>query len=96
MSGKVNFGLRGGFLDATQVGYFGTGLDAVRGDRANFRLKETYGGATLHIRPSKVTRLEGEVMLEDYKNEEGPGRAPSIETLYNPFSAPGSLPATSP
>jgi surface antigen Omp85-like protein len=88
MSGKVNFGVRGGFLDATQVGFFGIGPDTLRGDRANFRIKETYGGATLHARPG-VGRLEAEVMLEDYKNEEGLGRAPSIETVFDGITAPG-------
>ena len=41
------------------------------------------------VRPTRWTRLEGEVAYEDYENEEGQGKAPSIETAYDAASAPG-------
>jgi outer membrane protein assembly factor BamA len=87
-SGKWMTGLRGGFLDATQVGYYGLGFDTLRGDRANFRVKQVYGIGTIAARPTNWIRLEGETGYEDFKNEEGLGRAPSIETVYDSITAP--------
>jgi outer membrane protein assembly factor BamA len=88
-AGKVSFGVRGGYRDATQVGYFGLGSDSSRGDRANFRLQETYGIGSLKVRPVKWFALEGESGYEAFTNEGGAGRAPSIETRYNLATAPG-------
>jgi hypothetical protein len=87
-NGRWFLGLRGGYRDATQVGFYGLGPDTSRGDRANFRLQEAYGIGTVAVRPSWWTRLEGEVSYEDFKNEGGAGRAPSIETRYNGVTAP--------
>jgi hypothetical protein len=87
-SGRVFFGVRGGWLDATQVGFYGIGPDTSRGDRANFRLQERYGKGTLALKPTGWTRLEGEVGYESYTNEGGAGRAPSIETIFSGATAP--------
>jgi len=88
-SGRWMAGLRAGWRDAPQIGYYGTGPGTSADDRANFRIKQGYGVGTVAFRPSRWTRLEAEVAYEDYRNEEGTGRAPSIETRYNPISAPG-------
>jgi hypothetical protein len=80
---------RAGWFDAPQIGYFGLGMDNSTDDRANFRLSQGYAGATLSFRPTDWTRLEGDVAYEDMKTDEGRGRAPSIETLYNSITAPG-------
>jgi hypothetical protein len=88
-NGRWTAGIRGGYRDAPQIGFYGTGPDTSRGDRANFRIKQGYGVGSLGVRPTRWTRLEGEVAYEDYKNEEGLGRAPSIETLYSSATAPG-------
>lgn len=87
-SGRVFFGVRGGWRDATQVGFYGVGPDSDRGDRGNFRLQERYGIGTLTLKPTGWTRLEGEVGYESYTNEGGAGRAPSIETIYDGVTAP--------
>jgi outer membrane protein assembly factor BamA len=88
-SGRVNTGLRAGWRDATQVGYYGLGMDSVSDDRANTRIKQTYVTGDVKIRPSWWTRLEADVSYEDFRTEEGQGRAPSIETVYDPTTAPG-------
>jgi len=82
-------GLRVGWRDATQVGYYGTGMDAVKDDRANFRVKQTYLAGDVGFRPTKWTRLDAQVTYEDIKNEEGAGSAPSIETKYDATTATG-------
>ena len=87
--GRVDLGARVGWRDATQVGYYGLGIESVESARANYRFKQTYveGGAT--FRPHAWTVLEGRVAYEDYQLESGKGSAPSIETVYTPETAPG-------
>jgi hypothetical protein len=87
--GRWTFGLRAGWLDAPQVGFYGLGMSTEPDDRANFRLQQGYAAANATFEPTRWTRLEGEVAYEDYKTKEGSGSAPSIETKYEPSSAPG-------
>ncbi len=87
--GRWIAGLRGGYRDAPQIGFYGIGADSSRGDRANFRIKQGYAIGTLGVRPTWWTRLEGEAAYEDFKNEGGSGRAPSIETVFDDVTAPG-------
>jgi hypothetical protein len=87
--GRLDLGARVGWRDATQVGYYGLGIESDESARANYRFKETYveGGAT--FRPRRWTVLEGRLAYEDYQLEPGKGSAPSIETVYTPATAPG-------
>jgi surface antigen Omp85-like protein len=86
--GKWTLGVRAGWLDAPQVGYFGTGGDLDQ-PRTNFRLSQSYATLTATVRPTTWTRLEGEVAYEAYETDEGHGAHPSIETIYTPATAPG-------
>src|SRR5688572_28314128 len=89
MQGPWTLALRAGWFDAPQIGYYGIGMDSVSDDRANYRLKQGYGGLNLSFRPGGWTLLEGDVAYEDIKSEEGRGSAPSIETVYDEATAPG-------
>jgi hypothetical protein len=89
MRGPVTFGLRAGWLDAPQIGYYGLGMDTTPDDRANYRLKQGYGGVNVGLRPTGWLRFEADVVYEDVKSEEGRGSAPSIETVYDESTAPG-------
>ena len=80
--------MRAGWLDAPQVGYFGTGGDLDQ-PRTNFRLSQGYATLTATVRPTTWTRLEGEVAYDAYETDEGHGAPPSIETIYTPDTAPG-------
>ena len=62
-TGKWTLGVRAGWFDAPQVGYFGTGGDLDQ-PRANFRLSQGYGTLTAAVRPTTWTRLEGDVAYE--------------------------------
>jgi hypothetical protein len=88
-SGRIAYGVRAGWLDATQIGFYGLGMSSESADRANYRLKQTHLGGNIEIRPTRWTRLEGDIAVEDITSEEGLGRSPSIETRFTPFSAPG-------
>lgn len=89
-NGPWTLGIRAGWLDAPQIGYFGQGMvdDA---PRANFRLSQGYAAATAGLRPSRWTRFQAEVAYDDFKTEGGRGTAPSIERLYSEATAPGFL-----
>ena len=86
-SDRSFFEVRGGYLDAPQVAYFGTGTDS--GPRTNFRLKFAYGAGRMEIRPTSWTRMYGEASYDQYETFEGKGKHPSIETEYDPFATPG-------
>jgi hypothetical protein len=87
-AGRWSLGARAGWLDATQVGFYGLGMvpDAPRG---NFHLSQAYGALSAEIRPARWTRLGAEVGYDDYDTKGGSGRAPSIETIYTGATAPG-------
>ena len=44
--GRLTYGLQAGWSDATQVAFYGLGMDSSPDDRTNFRFKETYAGET--------------------------------------------------
>jgi Omp85 superfamily domain len=88
-SDRLTFGARLGWRDATQVAYYGLGMETSVDDRANFRFKEGYGEGTLQFRPIRWVVLDGRAAVEDWSLEEGQGSAPSIETIYTPETAPG-------
>jgi hypothetical protein len=88
-AGRVTTGIRAGWRDATQIGYYGLGMDTVAEDRANFRVKHSYLIGSLAFKPSWWTRLEAEVAYDDLRTEEGLGGSPSIETKYDAVTAPG-------
>ncbi len=87
-AGRYTFGVKGGWLDAPQVGYYGLGMQE-EPRRAHVHLEQGYAAFTTSLRPNRWTRLQGEVGYDDYKTSRGRGRAPSIETIYDPTTAPG-------
>ena len=89
--GRLTMGLRAGWMDATQIGYYGLGMGSGSDDRANFRLKRTHAGGNLGLRPVRWIRLDADASIEEFKTEEGLGKSPSIETRFNSITAPGLL-----
>ena len=80
----------GGWREATQVGFFGFGMDSKEADRANYGFKQPYANATLEVRPTrKVLFLRGGVEFSQWKQGAGSGTFPSIETKYTPETLPG-------
>ena len=87
--GRVGYRLNAGWRDATQVGYYGLGMDTVYEDRANFRFNETFGEVEATFHPVPWTVFTGAVTYDAYDTKGGDGDAPSIETEYTPATAPG-------
>jgi len=87
--GRLALGARVGWRDATQVGYWGLGMDTSNDDRANFRFQQTFAGGDAKLRPGASTVFDAGLAFEDFRTLEGEGNALSIEEVYTPETAPG-------
>lgn len=82
--------LLGGWREATQVGFYGIGMDTSKDDRTNYDFQQPYGAATLTIWPTrKILMLQGGVEYSRWSLGGGEGSFPSIETLYSSATLPG-------
>jgi hypothetical protein len=80
----------GGFREATQVAFYGTGIESVKDDRTNYLFKETHGSALLTLWPGrKLVMLRGGLGFSRWSLDSGEGSFPSIETVYSPQTLPG-------
>jgi len=80
----------GGWRDATQVGFYGIGMNTSAGDRGNYGFEQPFGSALLTIRPTRrwfMVRGGFEASRWDLKS--GQGIAPSLDKFYTPESLPG-------
>lgn len=87
--GRVDLRVQAGWLDATQVGYYGRGMVSAPDDGANFRMKQAYGGGDLRLRPAWPIVLDAGVALEQFDIADGSGRRPPISERFTPATAPG-------
>jgi hypothetical protein len=87
-SDRLDLHGRIGWRDATQVAYYGLGIDSPE-VRSNFRMKQVYLGGDLQVRPGGYTVFGAGATYEDYTLEEGAGSFPSIEEIFNSATAPG-------
>ena len=87
-TGRLDLHGRVGWRDATQVAFYGLGIDSPQ-DRSNYRMKQAYAGGDLLFRPGGYVVLGAGAAYEDYTLEEGAGTAPSIEEIFTPETAPG-------
>ncbi len=86
--GRFEYGVKAGWLDATQVGFWGLGMDEAA-QRANAHLSKGYAAFTAAARPNGWTQLSGEVGFDDYKTEDSEQREPPISAIYDAATAPG-------
>jgi hypothetical protein len=87
--GRVDLSAKVGWMDATQVAYYGLGTATSEKDRANFRFQQTYASGGVKVHPASVLVLGGEVGYEDYTLKQGLGEQKSIEQRYTADTAPG-------
>jgi len=86
---KLSFGAKAGWRDATQVNYFGTGIQSSPDNASSFRFQETYADGHFVLKPISWIPIKGSVRYELWHTREGEGDDPSIETVYTPQTAPG-------
>jgi Omp85 superfamily domain len=80
----------GGWREATQVGFFGLGMDTTKDDRTNFGFTQPYLSAALRVRPTRRTLVVGGGLeISQWSEQPGAGSYPSIETVYSPATLPG-------
>jgi len=77
------------WLDATQVPFYGTGNDTIKGDRVNYRRRSADVGASATFKPVRWYRIGAGVAWQLLEDKEGLGTRPSIETRYTTATAPG-------
>ena len=65
LAGRWTFDVRAGWMDATQIGFYGLGMATQSADRGNFRLKQTYGSAAATFEPTTWTFLKAEGAYDD-------------------------------
>lgn len=86
---RVTLGATAGWRDATQVGFYGLGMDTRQTDRADFRFQQAYAHVTGMWRPSPWFRASATGGFEDYTLEEPTGNRQSVSEAYTPATAPG-------
>jgi len=86
---RLNANVWVGFRDATQVAFYGLGIDTPPEARSNFRLQQEYATGAVEFKPIKWVVLEGKLGFENYSREEGRGSSPPIEQVFNDQTAPG-------
>jgi hypothetical protein len=89
---KLEIDLRGRWVDATQVPFYGLGNETIKDDRVNYGLRMTHVGGSLTFKPTGWFRIGGGSSYRIQEDREGAGtgrRGPSIETVHSAFSAPG-------
>ena len=81
----------GGWREATQVGFYGTGNENTsKHDRANYQFDQPYGAAAIDFRPvRKLLILRGGVEVSRWDQGPGKGSAPSVDDVYTPATLPG-------
>ena len=89
MSRRLSYGAKFFWRDATQVAYYGLGMDTIRDARTNFRFKQTSVDGHATLKPVSWFPIQGSVAAESWDSQEGQGGFPSIETVHTPATAPG-------
>src|SRR3954469_20581613 len=77
--------LLGGWREATQVGFYGIGMESTSVDnRANYGFQQPYGAATFDLWPTrKLFVVRSGAEISEWKQGAGRGEAPSIKEVYS-------------
>jgi outer membrane protein assembly factor BamA len=87
---RAHLSLLGGWRDATQVGFYGLGMNTSKDDRTNYRFQQPYGSAVFTLFPArKILMLRGGAELTQWSLKSGQGSFPSVEEIYTPATLPG-------
>jgi hypothetical protein len=79
-----------GWREATQVGFFGLGMDVSKASRRNYGFEEPHVSALFTFLPTRRHWLfRGGLEVARWSVEPGTGNAPSVETAYTPATLPG-------
>lgn len=79
----------GGWRRATQVGFYGFGMNNTKDERANYGFEQPHVGAQLDMYPAGPLFLRGGLELSRWKQNPGGGDEPSVDQIYTPSTLPG-------
>ena len=80
----------GGWREATQAAFYGTGMDTSTNNRTNFDFQQPYGLGTLTLWPTRrLLMLQGALELSQWSQRPGQGSFPSVDRVYTPSTLPG-------
>ena len=77
------------WVDATQVPFYGLGIDSSRDDRVNYGLRTLEAGAAAAFKPVPWYRIGAGIGWRQVEDSAGEGTRPSIETRHSRQTAPG-------
>lgn len=90
LDGHLQLRANVGWRDATQVAFYGIGMNSVRGERADYHFTQTYVGGSAAYRPEATpVVLAGGLTFEDYARAEPGGKRPAVEQVYLFGEIPG-------
>ena len=87
--GRLDLHAGAGWRDATQVDYFGLGINSPTSGQSDYRMKQAYVAAGANGRAPGSIVYGAAVGYEDYTLESGTGPGSSIEEVHTPATAPG-------
>jgi hypothetical protein len=87
--GRLDLFAQAGWRDATQVAFYGLGMNTAKGARANFRMEQATVSAGLRVKPVPWTVGSFELSYEDFTLRNGTGTKPPVQLVYSPATAPG-------
>jgi Omp85 superfamily domain len=80
----------GGWREATQAAFYGTGTSTSLDDRTDFAFRQPYGAGTLTLWPTRrLWMLRGGLELSRWSQRPGEGTFPSVDRVYTPAALPG-------
>jgi hypothetical protein len=80
----------GGWRDATQVAFYGVGMNSSTDDRTDYGFEQPYGSALLTIRPTRqLFMMRGGFEASQWDLKSGSGIFRSTDEVYTPASLPG-------
>ena len=87
---RGSLSLVGGWREATQVAFYGLGIDTTKDRRLNYSFQQPYASGLLTVRPTRrLLLLRGGLELTQWKEQPGAGTFPSVDTVFTRGTLPG-------
>ena len=77
--------------DGTQLPFYGLGADSLKDQRTSYALQTVDLGGRATVRPARWFSIGAGASAMLVENSDGRGRFPSIDTVFDPSTAPGLL-----
>jgi hypothetical protein len=88
-AGRLGFDATAGWMDATQIGYYGLGPKSHKDSETNFRIQEAYYRGGVTVKPVPWFHLRAASGYENIVELDGTGQSPTVGDKFNSKTAPG-------